>query len=157
MIELGWVIMAVPPYRHHIRHRSTDVVPALTIRVRVSAEIDAWVRQRAEQEGRTISEIVRKAVDACLSESSPQKDEDAEDDSAALSVRLAPDQRAVLCAYHAALPPPKRAPSTAVGPNNHNYLVRMTKDMRAKLRYQAARCRTSEAAIIRFALRCATK
>jgi len=39
-----------------------------TIRVRVPAEIAAWVRQRAEQEGRTISEIVREAVDAYLSE-----------------------------------------------------------------------------------------
>ncbi len=67
-----------------------------TIRVRVSAEIAAWVRQRAEQGGRTISEIVREAVDAHLSESNRQEDEDAEDNSAALSVRLAPDQRAAL-------------------------------------------------------------
>jgi len=142
-----------------------------TIRVRVPAEIAAWVRQRAEQEGRTISEIVREAVDAYLSESNRQEDENAEDDSAALSVRLAPDQRAALCArgnlerlircalraYRAAPPPPKRAPSMAVGPNTRDYFVRMTKDMRAKLRHQAARCRTSEAAIIRFALRCAAK
>ena len=54
------------------------------------------MRQRAEQEGRTISEIVREAVDACLSESNLQEDENAEDNSAALSVRLAPDQRAAL-------------------------------------------------------------
>jgi len=142
-----------------------------TIRVRVPAEIAAWVRQRAEQEGRTISEIVREAVDAYLSECNRQEDEDAEDDSAALSVRLAPDQRAALrargnlerlirCAlraYHADPPPPKRAPIAAVGPNKCDYFVRMTKDMRAKLRHQAAKCRTSEAAIIRFALRCAAK
>jgi Arc/MetJ-type ribon-helix-helix transcriptional regulator len=142
-----------------------------TVRVRVPAEIAAWVRQRAEQEGRTISEIVREAVDAYLSESSPQEDEDAEDDSAALTIRLTPDQRAALrargnlerlirCAlraYHAAPPPPKRAPSTAVGPSNHNYFVRITKDMRDELRRQAARYRTSEAAIIRFALQCAAK
>jgi len=142
-----------------------------TIRVRVPAELAAWVRQRAEQEGRTISEIVREAVDAYLSEPSPQEDEDAEDDNAALSVRLAPDQRAALrargnlerlirCAlraYHAAPPPLKRAPSTAVGPNNHNYFVRITKDMRDELRRQAARYRTSEAAIIRLALQCAAK
>jgi len=142
-----------------------------TIRVRVPAEVAAWVRQRAEQEGRTISEIVREAVDAYLSESSPQEGEDAEDDSAALSVRLAPDQRAALrargnlerlirCAlraYHATPPPPKRAPSIAVGPNKHDYCVRMTKDMRAALRRQAARYRTSEAAIIRLALQCAAK
>jgi len=142
-----------------------------TVRVRVPAEIAAWVRQRAEQEGRTISEIVREAVDAYLSESSPQEDKDEEDDSAALTIRLAPDQRAALrargnlerlirCAlraYHAAPPPPKRAPSTAVGPSNHNYFVRITKDMRDELRRQAARYRTSEAAIIRFALQCAAK
>jgi Arc/MetJ-type ribon-helix-helix transcriptional regulator len=142
-----------------------------TVRVRVPAEIAAWVRQRAEQEGRTISEIVREALDAYLSESSPQEDEDAEDDSAALAIRLTPDQRAALrargnlerlirCAlraYHAAPPPPKRAPSAAVGPNKHDYFVRLTKDMRAELRRQAARYRTSEAAIIRFALQCAAK
>jgi Arc/MetJ-type ribon-helix-helix transcriptional regulator len=144
-----------------------------TVRVRVPAEIAAWVRQRAEQEGRTISEIVREAVDAYLSETSPQedKDEDAEDDSAALAIRLTPDQRArlrargnlerlircALRAYHAAPPPPKRAPSAAVGPSNHNYFVRLTKDMRAGVRRQAARYRTSEAAIIRFALQCAVK
>jgi predicted DNA-binding protein len=39
-----------------------------TIRVRVPAEIASWVRQRAEQERRTISEIVREVVDAYLSE-----------------------------------------------------------------------------------------
>ena len=142
-----------------------------TVRVRVPAEIAAWVRQRAEQEGRTISEIVREAVDAYLSESSPQEDKDEEDDSAALAIRLTPDQRAALrargnlerlirCAlraYHAAPPPPKRAPSAAVGPSNHNYFVRLTKDMRAGVRRQAARYRTSEAAIIRFALRCAAR
>ena len=146
-----------------------------TVRVRVPAEIAAWVRQRAEQEGRTISEIVREAVDAYLSETSPQSEsspqEDEEDDSAALAIRLTPDQRAALrvrgnlerlirCAlraYHAAPPPPKRAPSTAVGPSNHNYFVRITKDMRDELRRQAARYRTSEAAIIRFALQCAAK
>jgi Arc/MetJ-type ribon-helix-helix transcriptional regulator len=148
-----------------------------TVRVRVPAEIAAWVRQRAEQEGRTISEIVREAVDAYLSEtspqseSSPQEDEDAEDDSASLAIRLTSDQRAALrargnlerlirCAlraYHAAPPPPKRAPSAAVGPSNHNYFVRLTKDMRAGVRRQAARYRTSEAAIIRFALQCAAK
>jgi len=142
-----------------------------TVRVRVPAEIAAWVRQRAEQEGRTISEIVREAVDAYLSESSPQEDKDEEDDSAALAIRLTPNQRAALrargnlerlirCAlraYHAAPPPPKRAPSAAVGPNNHNYFVRLTKDMRAEVRRQAARYRTSEAAIIRFALQCAAK
>jgi len=143
------------------------------MRVRVPAEIAAWVRQRAEQEGRTISEIVREAVDAYLSETSPQenKDEDAEDDSAALAIRLAPDQRArlrargnperlircALRAYQAAPPPPKRAPSAAVGPNTHDYFVRLTSDMRAELRRQAARYRTSEAAIIRFALQCAAK
>jgi len=142
-----------------------------TVRVRVPAEIAAWVRQRAEQEGRTISEIVREAVDAYLSETSPQEDKDEEDDSAALAIRLTPDQRAALrargnlerlirCAlraYHAAPPPPKRAPSAAVGPSNHNYFVRLTKDMRAGVRRQAARYRTSEAAIIRFALQCAVK
>jgi len=142
-----------------------------TVRVRVPAEIAAWVRQRAEQEGRTISEIVREAVDAYLSETSPQEDKDEEDDSAALAIRLTPDQRAALrargnlerlirCAlraYHAAPPPPKRAPSAAVGPSNHNYFVRLTKDMRAGVRRQAARYRTSEAAIIRFALRCAAR
>jgi len=144
-----------------------------TVRVRVPAEIAAWVRQRAEQEGRTISEIVREAVDAYLSETSPQedKDEDAEDDSAALAIRLTPDQRAALrargnlerlirCAlraYHAAPPPPKRAPSAAVGPNTHDYFVRLTSDMRAGVRRQAARHRTSEAAIIRFALQCAAR
>jgi len=142
-----------------------------TVRVRVPAEIAAWVRQRAEQESRTISEIVREAVDAYLSESNPQEDEDAEDDSAALTIRLTPNQRAALrargnlerlirCAlraYHAAPPPLKRTPSTAVGPNNHNYFVRITKDMRARVRRQAARHRTSEAAIIRFALQCAAK
>ena len=142
-----------------------------TVRVRVPAEIAAWVRQRAEQEGRTISEIVREAVDAYLSETSPQEDKDEEDDSAALAIRLTSDQRAALrargnlerlirCAlraYHAAPPPPKRAPSAAVGPSNHNYFVRLTKDMRAGVRRQAARYRTSEAAIIRFALQCAVK
>jgi len=146
-----------------------------TVRVRVPAEIAAWVRQRAEQEGRTISEIVREAVDAYLSETSPQSEsspqEDEEDDSAALAIRLTPDQRAALrvrgnlerlirCAlraYHAAPPPPKRAPSAAVGPSNHNYFVRLTRDMRAGVRRQAARYRTSEAAIIRFALQCAAK
>ena len=142
-----------------------------TVRVRVPAEIAAWVRQRAEQEGRTISEIVREAVDAYLSETSPQEDKDEEDDSAALAIRLTPDQRAALrargnlerlirCAlraYHAAPPPPKRAPSAAVGPSNHNYFVRLTRDMRAGVRRQAARYRTSEAAIIRFALQCAAK
>jgi len=142
-----------------------------TVRVRVPAEIAAWVRQRAEQEGRTISEIVREAVDAYLSESSPQEDKDEEDDSAALAIRLTPDQRAALrargnlerlirCAlraYHAAPPPPKRAPSAAVGPNTHDYFVRLTSDMRAEVRRQAARHRTSEAAIIRFALQCAAR
>jgi len=142
-----------------------------TVRVRVPAEIAAWVRQRAEQEGRTISEIVREAVDAYLSETSPQEDKDEEDDSAALAIRLTPDQRAALrargnlerlirCAlraYHAAPPPPKRAPSAAVGPNTHDYFVRLTSDMRAEVRRQAARYRTSEAAIIRFALRCAAR
>ena len=142
-----------------------------TVRVRVPAEIAAWVRQRAEQEGRTISEIVREAVDAYLSETSPQEDKDEEDDSAALAIRLTPDQRAALrargnlerlirCAlraYHAAPPPPKRAPSAAVGPSNHNYFVRLTRVMRAGVRRQAARYRTSEAAIIRFALQCAVK
>jgi len=142
-----------------------------TVRVRVPAEIAAWVRQRAEQEGRTISEIVREAVDAYLSETSPQEDKDEEDDSAALAIRLTPDQRAALrargnlerlirCAlraYHAAPPPPKRAPSAAVGPNTRDYFVRLTNDMRAGVRRQAARYRTSEAAIIRFALQCAAK
>jgi len=142
-----------------------------TVRVRVPAEIAAWVRQRAEQEGRTISEIVREAVDAYLSESSPQEDKDEEDDSAALAIRLTPGQRAALrargnlerlirCAlraYHAAPPPPKRAPSAAVGPNTHDYFVRLTSDMRAEVRRQAARHRTSEAAIIRFALQCAAR
>ena len=142
-----------------------------TVRVRVPAEIAAWVRQRAEQEGRTISEIVREAVDAYLSESSPQEDKDEEDDSASLAIRLTPDQRAALrargnlerlirCAlraYHAAPPPPKRAPSAAVGPNTRDYFVRLTNDMRAGVRRQAARYRTSEAAIIRFALQCAAK
>jgi len=142
-----------------------------TVRVRVPAEIAAWVRQRAEQEGRTISEIVREAVDAYLSETSPQEDKDEEDDSAALAIRLTPDQRAALrargnlerlirCAlraYHAAPPPPKRAPSAAVGPNTRDYFVRLTNDMRAGVRRQAARYRTSEAAIIRFALRCAAR
>jgi Arc/MetJ-type ribon-helix-helix transcriptional regulator len=142
-----------------------------TVRVRVPAEIAAWVRQRAEQEGRTISEIVREAVDAYLSETSPQEDKDEEDDSASLAIRLTPDQRAALrargnlerlirCAlraYHAAPPPPKRAPSAAVGPNTRDYFVRLTSDMRAEVRRQAARHRTSEAAIIRFALRCAAR
>ncbi|MBO9346459.1 MAG: hypothetical protein J7601_12120 [Chloroflexi bacterium] len=54
------------------------------------------MRQRTEREGRTISEIVREAVDAYLSESNGQEDKNAEDNSTALSVCLAPDQRAAL-------------------------------------------------------------
>jgi predicted DNA-binding protein len=137
-----------------------------TIRIRVPRDLAEWVRQRALQEGVTVSEVVRQAVERYLPELSDDDSQDADDDDS-LHVRLRPRQRDALEArgnverlVRQALarmrlrppPIPSLQPTAAFGKPAEDLCCRMPTALHTRLVRHAQRCGVSRAALMRYAL-----
>ena len=137
-----------------------------SIRVRLPADLANWVRERARQEGRTTSEVVREAVDAYLQQAGVgrgrARDEQADDEEEdSLHVRLPAALRLpraeqvirrALHAYRAAPPPLRSAPTAAVGKPTHDIIIRIARRPRARLEALAEQNGVGVSAVIRHAL-----
>jgi Arc/MetJ-type ribon-helix-helix transcriptional regulator len=138
-----------------------------SIRVRLPADLANWVRERARQEGRTTSEVVREAVDAYLQQQAgvgqgrahDEQTDDEEEDSlhvrlpAALRLPRAEQViRRALHAYRAAPPPLRAAPTAAVEKPTHDIIIRIARRARAGLEALAEQNGVGVSAVIRHAL-----
>ena len=137
-----------------------------TIRIRVPRDLAEWVRQRALQEGVTVSEVVRQAVERYLPELSDDDSQDADDDDS-LHVRLRPRQRVALEARgnverlvrqalaHMRLHPPpipSLQPTAAFSKPTEDIFCRVPPALYARLVRHARRSGVSRAALMRYAL-----
>ena len=135
--------------------------------MRLPADLANWVRERARQEGRTTSEVVREAVDAYLQQTGAgqggrARDEQADDEEEdSLHVRLPAALRLpraeqvirrALHAYRAAPPPLRSAPTAAVGKPTHDIIIRIARRPRARLEALAEQNGVGVSAVIRHAL-----